>query len=73
MGVRFELNSVFGLEKVDRWNLIRTSVIQSRAPGTHCIGGWVGPRAVHDAVVKTRIPRPCQDSNPGSPIVQPVA
>jgi hypothetical protein len=29
-GARSELNSVFGLEKVDRWNPIRTSAIQSR-------------------------------------------
>jgi hypothetical protein len=29
-GTKFELNSVFGLEKVDRWNPIRTSSIQSR-------------------------------------------
>jgi hypothetical protein len=29
-GARPELNSVFGFEKVDRWNLIRTSSIQSR-------------------------------------------
>jgi hypothetical protein len=28
-GARFELNSVFGLEKLDRWNPIRISVIQS--------------------------------------------
>jgi hypothetical protein len=30
-----------------------------RAPGTHWIGGWVGPRAVLDAVVKRKfhIPR----------------
>jgi hypothetical protein len=28
-GVRSELNSVFGLDKVDRWNPIRTSAIQS--------------------------------------------
>jgi hypothetical protein len=25
------LNSVFGLEKVDRWNPIRTSAVQSRS------------------------------------------
>jgi hypothetical protein len=31
MGARSELNSVFGLEKVDRWNPIRTSAIQSRS------------------------------------------
>jgi hypothetical protein len=29
-GARCELNSVFGLEKVDRWNPIRTSAIPSR-------------------------------------------
>jgi len=28
---RFELNSVFGLEKVERWNPIRTSATQSRS------------------------------------------
>jgi hypothetical protein len=27
-----------------------------RAPGTHRIGGWVGPRAVLDATVKRKIP-----------------
>jgi hypothetical protein len=30
-GARSELNSVFGVEKVDRWNPIRTSAIQSRS------------------------------------------
>jgi hypothetical protein len=30
-GARCELNSVFGLEKVDQWNTIRTSAIQSRS------------------------------------------
>jgi hypothetical protein len=29
---------------------------RERAPGTHWIGGWVGPRAVLDAVVKRKIP-----------------
>jgi hypothetical protein len=36
---RSELNSVFGLEKVDRWNPIRTSVIQSRSPDFEVING----------------------------------
>jgi hypothetical protein len=31
LGARSELNSVFGLEKVDRWNIIRTSTIKSRS------------------------------------------
>jgi hypothetical protein len=43
------------------------------APGTHCIGGRVGPRAVLDAVVKGKIPSPRRESNPRTPIVQPVA
>jgi hypothetical protein len=30
-GSRSELNYVFGLEKVDRWNAIRTSVMKSRS------------------------------------------
>jgi hypothetical protein len=29
---------------------------QGKTPGTHWIGGWVGPRAVLDAVVKRKIP-----------------
>jgi hypothetical protein len=33
-GTRSELNSVFGLEKVDRWNPIRTTAIQSKSVGT---------------------------------------
>jgi hypothetical protein len=43
------------------------------APGTHWIGGWVGPRAVLDRVVKRKIPSPRRKSNPRTPIVQPVA
>jgi hypothetical protein len=44
-----------------------------RAPGNHWIGGWVGPRAVLDAVVERKIPSPRRESNPRTPIVQPVA
>jgi hypothetical protein len=46
---------------------------KERAPGTHWIGGWVGPRAVLDAVVKRKIPNPRRESNPRTPIVQSVA
>jgi hypothetical protein len=28
---------------------------RERAPGTHWIGGWVGPRAILDAVVKRNV------------------
>jgi len=41
-------------------------------PSTHWIGGWVGPRAVLDAVVKRKIPSPSpQESDPKTSIVQP--
>jgi hypothetical protein len=46
---------------------------RERAAGTHWIGGWVGHRAVLDAVVKRKIPGPRWESNPRTPIVQPVA
>jgi hypothetical protein len=38
-----------------------------RDPGTHLIGGWVGPTAGLDAVVKRKkcLPCPCKESNPG--------
>jgi hypothetical protein len=29
-----------------------------KEPDTHRIGGWVGPRAILDAVVKRKIPSP---------------
>jgi hypothetical protein len=37
------------------------------------MGGCVNPRAVLDAVVKRKIPSPRRESNPRTPIVQPVA
>jgi hypothetical protein len=46
---------------------------KQRAPDSHWIGGWVGPRTVLDAVVKRNIPSPRRESNHGAPIVQPVA
>jgi hypothetical protein len=33
----------------------------------------VGPRAILDAVVKRKIPSPCQELNPRTPIIQPIA
>jgi hypothetical protein len=46
---------------------------RERAPGTHWIGDWEGPRAVLDVVVKRKIPSPRRESNPRTPIVQSVA
>jgi hypothetical protein len=37
---------------------------RERAPSTHWIGGWVGPRAVLDAVVKRKISSSRRKSNP---------
>jgi hypothetical protein len=45
---------------------------RERAPGTHWIGGWMGPRADLDPVVKKKILSPRRKSNPRTPIVQPV-
>jgi hypothetical protein len=46
---------------------------QGKSPGPHWIEGWVGPRTVLDAVVKKKILSPRWESNPRTPIVQPVA
>jgi hypothetical protein len=35
----------------------------------HWIGGWVGPRAVLNAVVKRKILSPLRESNPRTPFV----
>jgi hypothetical protein len=53
---------------VDEWSSSRLCRFthKERAPGTHWIGGWVGPRAGLDAVVKRKIPSHCRVSNPQS-------
>jgi hypothetical protein len=38
-----------------------------RAPCTHCIGGWVGPRAGPDAEGRGKILCFCRGSEPGRP------
>jgi hypothetical protein len=45
---------------------------RERAPCTHWIGGWVGPRAGLGTASKRKIPSLRRDSNPDHPIVQPV-
>jgi hypothetical protein len=58
-----------------RWSASRPDRFtpRERAPGTHWIGGWIGPRAVLDAVMKRKIPSPRRESNPRTQVVQPVA
>jgi hypothetical protein len=43
-----------------------------RTPGTHCTGGWVGPRAGLDTEDRGKILCPRRGSNPDRPVVQPV-
>jgi len=45
---------------------------QGKISGTHFIGGWVGPRAVLDAVSKRKFPSSFRHSISGHPIVQHV-
>jgi hypothetical protein len=40
---------------------------RDRAPGSYWVGSWMG------TVVKRKIPNPRRESNPRTPIVQPVA
>jgi hypothetical protein len=56
-----------------RWRLASRSfrfTHGERAPGTHWIGGWVGPRIGLDAVVKRKILY-CRRSNHGRPARRP--
>jgi hypothetical protein len=46
---------------------------RGKDPGTHCTGGWVGPRASLDTEVRGKISCLCRGSNPDRPIVQSVA
>jgi hypothetical protein len=57
------------------WSASRPSRFtpRERAPRTHWIGGWMGPKADLDAVARRKIPSPSWESNPDHPIVQPVA
>jgi hypothetical protein len=43
-----------------------------RTPGTHCTGGWVGPRAGLNTEVSGKILCPRRGSNPDRPVYQPV-
>jgi hypothetical protein len=75
LGVEVQLHSWTLALDGDEWLASRPGRFtpRERAPVTHCIGGWVSPRTVLDAAVKRKIPSPRQESNPRTPIVQPVA
>jgi hypothetical protein len=43
--------------------------LRELGPGTHWIGGWVGPRAGLDVVVKRKIPSLRRESKPRTPVL----
>jgi hypothetical protein len=45
---------------------------REKIPGTHCTGGWVGPRAGLDTEVRGDILCPCRESKPDRSVVQSV-
>jgi hypothetical protein len=49
----------------------RPLYLRERAPDTHWIGGWVGPRAGLDMVSKRKIPSPRREPQTDHPIGQP--
>jgi hypothetical protein len=59
---------------VGEWSVSRPGRFTpgERAPGTHWIGGWVGPRANLDYMEKWKY-MPSPDSNSDPLVVQPVA
>jgi hypothetical protein len=40
---------------------------REKTPGTHCTGGWVGPRAGLNAEARRKILCSCRGSNPDRP------
>jgi hypothetical protein len=54
-----------------RYSGVVSLSLWGRAPGTHCIGGLVGPRAGLDEVQDRKICCPCRELNPGRPDCSP--
>jgi hypothetical protein len=63
------MHSVISALDGGEWSASRPGRFTPRevAPGTHWIGGWVGPRALLDEVVKRKIPISLRESNPDRP------
>jgi len=59
----------------DHWSASRSGRFtpRERTSGIHWIGEWMGSRAALDTVVKRKMPSPRRESNPRTPLVQPVA
>jgi hypothetical protein len=54
------------MEVSDQLHPLAAFIPRERAPSTHWIGGWVGPRVGLDAVEKRKILH-CWESTPGHP------
>jgi hypothetical protein len=50
------------------WSASRTLPGGKEPLGSHCTGGWVGPRAGLEAEVRGKILRLRRGSNPGEPV-----
>jgi len=62
------LPSTSALDGVGSQRHAPAALLPGKGPGTHCIGGWMGPRAVLDGCGKSRRP-----TGKRSRAVQPVA
>jgi hypothetical protein len=62
------------MDKVQKYNSFSLAALPPGKEPLVPVGekaGW--PRAILDVVVKRKIPSPCQELNPRSPIIQPIA
>jgi hypothetical protein len=60
------MHSLTATLDVGEWSASRLGRFtpKERAPGTHWVGGWVGPSAGLDTVSKRKFPSPRRNSNP---------
>jgi hypothetical protein len=69
-GVEIQLHAFLATElDGGKWTASRPGrfTLGERASGTHCVGGWAGPRPRLDAVASRKNPNPCGKSNPDRP------
>jgi hypothetical protein len=72
LGERRYSSYSFSTPALDRGEWSASRPCRAFTPGTHCTGGWVGPRAGLDTEDRGKILCPRRGSNPDRPVVQPV-
>jgi hypothetical protein len=72
LGERRYSSCSFSTSALDGGKWLASRPRRGRTPGTHCTGGWVGPRAGLDTEVRGKISCLCQGSNLDLPVVQSV-